>query len=76
MRKKRKIIWLPVLLTLFAALALTPKTAFADSSGNDDTISNKSVTATASNALKTEDAKKEKVTASKNNSPEEKEPDR
>ena len=72
MRKKRKIIWLPVLFTLFAALALTPQTAFADSSGNDDTILNKSVTATASDALKTEDVDKENGTASKNNSPKEK----
>lgn len=71
MSKKRKNMYLPVLLTLFVALSMTPVIVFADISDNDNMISDGNRIATVSNISKTEDVEKEGTDVEKTHDEEE-----
>ena len=59
MNKKRKNMYLRVLLTLFAVLSMTPAIVFADTSDHDSTASDGNRIATVSTILKIEDENEE-----------------
>lgn len=71
MSKKRKNMYLPVLLTLFVALSMTPSIVFADISDRDNMISDGNRIATVSNISKTEDVEKEGTDVEKTHDEEE-----
>lgn len=71
MSKKRKNMYLPVLLTLFVALSMTPAIVFADISDHDNMISDGNRIATVSNISKTEDVEKDGTDVEKTHDEEE-----